>query len=195
MLSDETLAQSICAYAHTVELAIKAAKKLKLPVPTTISFSTRSLTEERINELANGVVTGQCKIDSGSEFLYLFSLGPKNKTSVSTAMSAFDRARVRQSSKDYTGKKNLCRSNHRTPDSTVLYVGRSYSPRERFKQHLRSTVGGTYAIHFLEWASNLNLQVDYRLYQLRDVEDKVAQVIEDGLWDHLKPLLGRRGEK
>ena len=53
----------------------------------------------------------------------------------------------------------------------------------------------TYAIHFQTWASAIDLKVDFYLYRFAGIGDRVVQVIEDGLWDHMKPMLGRRGEK
>jgi hypothetical protein len=195
MLTQSDISASIAAYERTAHESISKAKTVVLPTPTGLSFSTRGLSEEKIKELALSLPTGGGKADQNAEYIYVFSLSPSNLITSTAILSAFNVARAFQESADYTGKKNLCRPHPLSPESKALYVGRSYAPRERFKGHLRSSTSGTYAIHFAAWASVIDLQVEFRLYRFAEVGDRVIQVLEDGLWDHLKPMLGRRGEK
>jgi len=195
MLTQSDLTASIQAYERVAHESIAKAKGVLLPSPTTLPFSTKGLSEERIVELSRSVPTKGNKADQGAEFIYVFRLSSSNTISPSEILSAFNAARAFQESGDYEGKKNLCRPHPLSPTSRALYVGRSYGPRERFKGHLRSSTSGTYAIHFAAWASAIDLRVDFHLYRFSGVGDRVIQVLEDGLWDHLQPMLGRRGEK
>ncbi len=195
MLNNTDLAASISAYEASVMVSVQKAKQVELPTPTSFCFSTRELDEDKIKELAELVTTGNKKSEIGSEFIYLFRLCPEGSVSSEDVMRAFLVERNFQKTNEYTGKKNLCRDNGISPDCGALYVGRSYSPRERFKQHLRTSKSGTYAIHFCAWALQLDARVEFFLYQFSGEGDRTIQLIEDGLWDHLKPMLGRRGER
>ncbi|WP_157757498.1 hypothetical protein [Corallococcus macrosporus] len=195
IISDVALAAAIKAYACTMRKAAKKARQITLPQPQILPFTTFELTKDKVKNLAKKIQTGNRAEDQDSEFLYLFRLSASNKVQIRIAMESFEAARSYQGSPEYPGKKNLCRLNASGSNKTLIYVGRSYSPRERFKQHLLSSEGGTYAIHFQQWADKLKLQVDYVLYQLRGVDDEAVQVVEDGLWDYFTPMLGRRGDK
>jgi hypothetical protein len=195
MLTQFDLSASVDAYERAAHESIAKAKIVLLPSPMTLSFSTKELSEERIGQLSFSVPTGGKKEDQDAEFIYVFRLSSSNTISSAKILSAFNSARAFQESDAYKGKKNLCRPHPLSPESRALYVGRSYGPRERFKGHLRSSTSGTYAIHFAAWACSIDLPIDFDLYRFSGVGDRVIQVLEDGFWDHLKPMLGRRGEK
>lgn len=195
MLHQSNLTVAIDAYERSFQEAISRAKCVTLPVPACLSFSTKELTESSILELAKTVPTGKRAEDRAAEFLYLFRISKDNRVRVSDALNAFSKAKSEQEEDGYPGKKNLCKINPHSDGCRVLYVGRSYGPRERLKDHLRASLLGTYAIHFQSWAAEIDLKVDFFLYRFSGIGDRVVQVIEDGLWDHLKPMLGRRGEK
>lgn len=195
MLKQSDIEASIGAYERTAQLAIQQAKNVALPPPVRLCFTTLGLTEPRIHELARIITTGRRKEERGSEFIYVFRLSPLNSIPPEEVLKAFNAARAMQELGDYPGQKNLCRPHPLAAGSKALYVGRSYAPRERLKQHLRESASGTYALHFAAWASAIDLQVEFFLYQFSGVGDRVIQVLEDGLWDNLKPMLGRRGEK
>lgn len=195
MLSQSDLIASIDAYEHAAHESIRKARTVVLPSPVIQSFSTLGLSKSRIDDIARSVVTGNRKEDHESEFIYLFRLSTSNLVPAGEVLTAFNAARATQESDGYQGKKNLCRPNAGAVITKTLYVGRSYSPRERLKQHLRPSTSGTYAIHFVTWAAKIDLKVDFCLYKFSGVGDRAIQVLEDGIWDHLRPLLGRRGEK
>lgn len=195
MLNQSDLTASVDAYERDTLTSIQKAKLVMLPPPTHLCFSTLGLTEARITELAGGVTTGKKQSEIGSEFLYIFRLCAANSLTAEEVLKAFNLARTAQESIDYKGNKNLCRAHPLAGDSSAIYVGRSYSPRERLKQHLGSSSSGTYAIHFATWASLIDVKVEFYLYQFSGVGNRVIQVLEDGLWDRLRPMMGRRGEK
>lgn len=195
MLHQSDLTVAIDAYERSSQEAISRAKSVALPVPACLSFSTKGLTESSIRELAKSVPTGKRAEDRDAEFIYLFRISKDNCVRISDVLDAFAVAKSEQEEVGYPGKKNLCKINPHSDGCRVLYVGRSYGPRERLKDHLRASLIGTYAIHFQAWAAEIDLKVDFFLYRFSGIGDRVVQVIEDGLWDHLKPMLGRRGEK
>ena len=195
MLHQSDLTVAIEAYERSAQEAIFRAKNVALPVPSCLSFSTKGLSESSIRELATKVPTGKRAEDRDAEFLYLFRISKDNCLQVSHVLDTFALAKSEQEEDGYPGKKNLCKVNPHSEGCRVLYVGRSYAPRERLKDHLRASLSGTYAIHFQAWAAEIDLMVDFFLYRFSGIGDRVVQVIEDGLWDHLKPMLGRRGEK
>lgn len=195
MLKQSDMSAAIDAYEHSANASIAKAKSVVLPMPIRLSFSTKGLSEAGIKKLSLSIPTGSRTEDDNAEFIYVFSQSPSNTVTPAAILSSFNKARELQESDSYTGQKNLCRAHPLSPESKALYVGRSYTPRERFKGHLRSSMSGTYAIHFAAWASNLDLQISFDLYRFSEVGDRVIQVLEDALWDHLRPILGRRGDK
>lgn len=195
MLTQSTLTDSINLYESNAHMALRAARTAVLPEPTSLSFNTSQLTDKKIKELAVKLPTGQRKEDKFTEFLYVFFLSEQSQVNTGKLLDAFKTAREFQCSKLYDGKKNLCRPNAISQSSRTLYVGRSYKPRERFKQHLLDKTSGTYAIHFAMWATELDAVIDFHLYRFSELGDRVVQLIEDGLWDKLQPLLGKRGER
>lgn len=194
MLAESDLTAAVENYERSAVDAIARAKRVELPTPLKLVFSTLDLQDRAIVDLATKVPTGKRPDDKGSEYIYLFRAAEANAVPLTEVFESFKVARDEQEASDYLGKKNLCRGNQ-SADGKVLYVGRSYSPRERFKGHLRAGTSGTYAIHFQKWATGIDLQVDFFLYQFSGIGDRVVQVIEDGLWDLLRPMFGRRGEK
>ncbi len=195
MLTQLDIDKAINAFEKEMQTAIQVARNSVLPDPISFSFNTSQLTTSKIEELAGKLPTGHKKEDKDAEFVYVFSLAKNNNAELSEILTAFQSAREWQTSEDYEGKKNLCRPNPEHNSTTILYVGRSYKPRERLKQHLSASLAGTYAIHFATWASELEVQVDFNIYRYSGLGNRAVQVIEDGLWDHFLPLLGRRGEK
>ncbi len=195
MLKQNDLEASIIAYESGMKAAITDAKEITLPLPTTLPFGSLNINEPAIITLAKKVITGKRRQDIGLEFLYIFMLADDNTVTPEQILKAFSEARRLQDQSGYHGKKNLCQENKDHLCTSTLYIGRSYSPRERLKQHLRESNGGTYAMHMAMWARNLDLKLEFFLYQFKGLGDRTMQVIEDGLWDRLRPLLGKRGER
>lgn len=195
MLTQTDLIASINAYERDIQEALRIAKALTFPEPISLSFVSSQLTTAEVENIAAALPTGHKKEDKEAEYIYVFALAENNRVPVEDLLAAFESARGFQDSDEYVGKKNLCKSNMPSGDPWALYVGRSYKPRDRLKQHLSDSNSGTFAIHFASWASQLDIAVDFHLYRFSGLGNRVVQVLEDGLWDNLKPLLGKRGEK
>lgn len=195
MIEQDDIKQAVQAYRETATRAAVTAEHAELPAPVVIQFRTSAITPEYAKERSHMIPTGKRQEDLGSEFLYVFSIADISEAGSQELIAAFEEGRLMQTKDDYPGKKNLCQLNGPLAESRAIYVGRSYSPCERFKQHLLESAGGTYAIHFQSWSSELHLHVEFFCYQFRGLGDLAAQVLEDGLWDHLQPVLGKRGGK
>jgi hypothetical protein len=79
----------------------------------------------------------------------------------------------------------------------VLYVGSSSSLGRRFREHLGYGARGTYALHLSHWARNL---IPMRLFFTAaryppGVDSQLLGLMEDQLWDTLRPMFGRRGRR
>ncbi len=80
--------------------------------------------------------------------------------------------------------------------SRFLYVGSSKSITQRFKEHLGYGYKGTYAMHLAHWYKNLDSEIIFYCMAFpSSTEGDVVQALEDGLWESLKPLLGRKGHR
>jgi len=80
--------------------------------------------------------------------------------------------------------------------STCLYVGSSKGLIPRIKQHLGFGPKGTYAMQLCYWCENLNLDIALNIYGFGNgISIKAFQAFEDGVWNSLKPMLGRQGKK
>jgi len=195
MLTQSDLVASIGAYEKEIQEALRIAKTINIPRPITQSFRLSNLTTAEIERLVATLPSGHRKEDKDAEYIYVFSLVDPRITLLEEMLSAFDEARAFQDTDEYFGKKNLCKPNTISEATRAIYVGRSYKPRDRLKQHLSESSSGTYAIHFSAWASELEIDVEFSLYRFSGLGNRVIQVLEDGLWDNLQPLLGKRGEK
>lgn len=80
--------------------------------------------------------------------------------------------------------------------SRTLYVGSSRSLARRIREHLGFGFPRTYAMHLVYWAPKLGLQLRLHaaFYPLGS-SPKALQALEDCLWENLKPMLGRQGQR
>lgn len=194
MLQQADLRAAIDAYEKTMQSAIEASRSLTLPTPTTIVFCTSELDELVIATLLDDVPTTSQSERSNKKrgFLYVFRTTEQCTVARPDIINAMEQARKLQNSKE----RNLAAVNVDAPAGRVLYVGRSWGPSLRVSGHLRAEPGGrTYAIHFAAWAKALDLEVELAIYEFPGIASRTLQVLEDGLWDQLRPLFGRRGEK
>lgn len=198
MLDQEDLNCAIDAYEKTTTMAIAAARKLVLPQPTQIRFGTCCLDEQAAAAVMKQVPSPTKKERDAKVrgFLYVFAQDDTCRVSRTELEHAMSSARLEQAEDGYPGKKNLCAVNADAPaEGRVLYVGRSWDPQVRLKGHLRTSRSSTYALHLETWARELDLQVRLLVYEFREIADVTLQVIEDGLWDRMRPLFGKRGDR
>jgi hypothetical protein len=95
---------------------------------------------------------------------------------------------------------HLSRKNELMDDSDTLYVGSSRDFASRLQQHFGFGNEGTYALHLKRWVpeSLCHTPLVLEYWTVRDstqVRPEVLQTLEDYLWDHSRPVFGRRGSK
>lgn len=80
-------------------------------------------------------------------------------------------------------------------DSRCLYVGHSFRVETRLRDHLGLGPAGTSSLHLKHWDGHPHDTVTFTAYRLSSDDKLLAQLLEEYLWDELKPLLGKRGGK
>lgn len=91
---------------------------------------------------------------------------------------------------------NISRYNH--IDSDTLYLGSSMNDVPgRIKQHLGGGNFRTYSLHLSKWASDLAYDISLSTYiirhkQKKELERPFVELIEQTLWDHYKPIFGKK---
>lgn len=196
MPHENIVAAAIASYKQNLDDAVDAAQTLSLVPLFSLSFNTSQINKAWIKEALADLRTGYRADDRRKCVIYIFSLdGPGTNGTIAEALLRHKQARQLEDKKD-----NLCTINGAFPDSTTLYVGRSFTPKSRITQHLGESDNGTYAMHLQQWATSLGLTLRLDVYDVPAYRDTVnleraMNVLETGLWDYLQPLLGRRGDK
>ncbi|MFY3199021.1 hypothetical protein ACOTEQ_03910 [Achromobacter xylosoxidans] len=196
MPHNKIVSDAINSYQETLSEAITIARTLTLEPFFELSFNTSVISNEWTESKLQDLRTGYALPDKRKCVLYIFKLDNPEQSRI--VLSEIERAKGEQGTDD--GKKNLCTFNPQFDGSETLYVGRSFTPRSRISQHLVSSKSGTYAMHLEEWAKPLALTINLTVYDVPEYSDKVEveramSVLETGVWDHLRPLLGRRGDR
>jgi len=171
------------ARKHLLELAARVTDIV--PIDTgSLRVQTRQLDPEiEQRALLDKVSTQTCK-----NHLYLYYFQVVNNPNLAEIERTF--LNTKETEKN---RRAYPRFNHQ---SKFLYVGSSFNISQRFKDHLGYGSKRTYSIQLAHWACNLNLELDciYAKYP-QDIAHDVIQVIEDTLWDELRPMFGRRGQR
>jgi len=102
---------------------------------------------------------------------------------------------------------SLCRINETSPEwenvqsnkTVCLYVGSSNDISQRLKEHLFLCNSNTYAMHLEKWfKTDLAITIytwDFNDFLNSEENKNHLQNIEDILWNHYKPILGKQGKK
>lgn len=194
MLDQAGLQAAINAYEETTRDAVRAARELSVPKPTCVSFKTGTLSPVSIDSLLLHVprlARGEGK-RKHKGYLYIYRLGAACALDSSIVTAAMLEAKNRSKDGDQ-GKLPAVNEEHA---SRVLYVGRSWKIASRTREHLKADCSKkTYALRLEAWAKEFDFEVELFIWEFLGVSDLALQVVEDGLWDRLQPLLGRRGAK
>ena len=80
--------------------------------------------------------------------------------------------------------------------SRVFYVGSSWNLLKRIEEHLGYGAKDTYALQIVHWAGAMNLEIEVICAEYPEgIEKEILQTLEDTLWDTLKPMFGRKGQR
>ena len=91
---------------------------------------------------------------------------------------------------------NISRCNH--SQSETLYLGSSmYDIPGRIKQHLGGGNFRTYSLHLSKWIGDLAIDISLATYaishrQQKELERPFIELIEQTLWEHYKPVFGKK---
>ena len=83
-------------------------------------------------------------------------------------------------------------------DSETLYLGSSMNDIPgRIKQHLGGGSFRTYSLHLSKWASDLVYDITLSTYVILHRQDvkldrPFVELVEQALWDHYKPVFGKK---
>jgi hypothetical protein len=96
------------------------------------------------------------------------------------------------------GKDRLNISRFNQIESETLYLGSSMNDIPgRIKQHLGGGNFRTYSLHLSKWAGDLSYDINLYTYFIKHKQKKVlerpfVELIEQTLWDHYKPVFGKK---
>lgn len=122
--------------------------------------------------------------------IYVFSYNdPVPQKLVSTLRNAADGAL-----RGIDAARGFPKCNARS-ESRCLYVGHSYKIETRLRDHLGFGAPGTSSLHLKHWDGHPHDEITFTAYRLPSQDKLLAQLLEEYLWDELKPLLGKRGGK
>ena len=170
---------------RTREHLIQLADKVVGVVPID-SGSFRVFTRELDPNIVPKTILDELALGIQKDYTFLYYIRAVNNPNLIELERVFSEAKVRN-------PIAYARWIHR---SDFLYVGSSANPIQRFKEHLGYGSVGTYSMQLAHWASNLNLELDfmYASYPASIPQD-VIQALEDTLWDTLRPMFGRKGQR
>lgn len=123
------------------------------------------------------------------DYIYILKVVGRNKTN----RKFYDKLENEKAKQN--NQKDFPRLNKKHKGSQYLYVGRSHKLRSRIRQHIGSGHKGTYALHMMRWANNIEEDIELQYFKLEGVENLVVQAVEDALWSELRPAFGRKGDK
>jgi hypothetical protein len=96
------------------------------------------------------------------------------------------------------GKDRLNVSRFNNVDSETLYLGSSMNDIPgRIKQHFGGGNFRTYSLHLSKWASDLVYDIKLSTYVIIHRQDgrlerPFVELVEQALWDHYKPVFGKK---
>jgi hypothetical protein len=168
-----------------IKSIIEGLKEIQFREKLSFQFNTNDLqNSQAIKNLLNDIKT---KIDH-KKYNYIYVLCLQNIAQTDTIYHRYKTAKNNK-----TADRAYARLNTSSP---CLYVGSSKGLVPRIKQHMGFGPKGTYAMQLCHWCENLSLDIVLDIYAFdNDVSKKAFQAFEDGVWDSLKPMLGRQGKK
>ena len=133
--------------------------------------------------------------DKRYSYLYIFKLVSKQPVVPEELKKLFEQFHESNSKKDDRKKIKLCKLNNQPKLVNVLYVGQSKTLITRFWQHMGYGHKGTYSMHLKHWLKGFDKPLNFSYYEFPEYSNDTIQALEDGLWDILMPMFGKKGSK
>lgn len=165
-------------------------KTIVCPQVASFSLNLSKLSSEYIEEKLKSCKVAP-KSKTSSDYLYIIRIDDKEKSAHLCSQLKVDAKKQREDESEV----GYSRINHANVPSATLYVGRSQSLKTRLRQHLGAKSIKPYALHMELWATRNDLEVTIDYMHFEDRDSLLIQAIEDGLWESLKPVFGRKGSK
>jgi hypothetical protein len=90
--------------------------------------------------------------------------------------------------------KKFAQANEKIGHPKSVYVGSSKKLRTRMAEHFGKVHDKTYAIRFNEWLPN-DEEITCFYFEVEAQSQEVLQALENGMWDNLQPIIGKKGGK
>lgn len=164
---------------------IDGIKNIQFKEKLSYKFNTKEL--QNVHYIENFLNKIKKRINHNKyKYIYTFSL-PSN--------FATDKVynRYKNAKENKKSERAYARLNTKSP---CLYVGSSKGLIPRIKQHLGFGPKGTYAMQLCYWCEKLDLDITLNIYAFDNgISITAFQAFEDGVWNSLRPMLGRQGKK
>ena len=170
-----------------MQVIAKALGKLELSEIRKFSFKRNEISDdEKITDLIEKKKMSNC-----GKWIYVFCAN-----NLSELLREF--VNIRDDEKD---NKGFARANKKVVKPNCIYVGSSNNLSKRMAEHFGAARFGktkisasTYAIRFKEWLPE-GETVTCFYFEVKTQSQSVLQALEDGIWNNLKPITGKKGGK
>ena len=183
-MSDIEIAKK--AQIQLLKKTIQELASLKSSETKTVFIETEKLQDQSYIPQIASTLPNKC--NPGENLIYIFRIIGSTKANQNKIYHNFTKLHKKRDG------RALCKNNEKK-DSDILYIGSSKNLRARFKQHLGDGPVGTYAMHMKHWINGINLKIEFTYHRFSGFSNNALQALEDGLWDRLKPMFGKRGAK
>jgi hypothetical protein len=171
-----------------LESIIEGVRNIEFVEEVSYSFNTNEIQGERFVE---SLLTRIQKQIDHARFGYIYTFFLPSNFHMSSVYDNYEA--VKNSRKAGRAYARLNKTNR---ESYCLYVGSSNDLIPRIRQHLGFGPKGTFSMQLCYWCENANLDVTLKIYAFNNsIDTKAFQAFEDGVWDSLRPMLGRQGRK
>jgi hypothetical protein len=164
---------------------IEGIRNIRLQGMLSYSFNTKEIQDPQfVDKLLNKI---QKDIDH-SKFKYIYTFFLVGNFPISSAYEIYNNAKSEKKAGRAYARLN--------EESYCLYVGSSNDLVHRIKQHMGFGPKGTFAMQLCHWCEHAALDVNLRIYAFANsISSDAFQTFEDGVWNSLKPMLGRQGKR
>lgn len=88
----------------------------------------------------------------------------------------------------------FAKANGNPDESHCIYVGSSSNLAKRIEEQLGRVSDSTYAVRFNEWLPG-EVEITCFYFEVETQSQELLQNFEDGIWNKLNPIIGKKGGK